>query len=191
MMLITTLMSVFTIFIAIQKIGKSRGNMGVWDRSYYSQGSMQYRLDPTAYDALRPEAAAVPAVSIPADVVSEPYLPVFVKYPRYLDARLKVFCGAIDIPKDTSISNRERNRRVDSLYIQCMQRFLQVQLNDSIVPVSDWIFMEKQGTKGLITYLNTKGMPPGKNTLRIKMPAEQKPDSLEVFGQVYFWFTPE
>jgi hypothetical protein len=189
--LITGLMSVITVFIAVKKIGQTRGGLPGWDRSFYSRGSDAYRLSNTAYDALRPADAFLPNISIPSDVIKEPYLPVFVKYPRFLDARLSTFCGEIAAVQDTSLSRREKARKTDSLYVQCLQRFFTLQLNDSILPAKDWLFNEKSGAKGLITYLDTRHFTPGKNTLWVKIPSEAKPDSLEFFGQLYFWYAPE
>jgi hypothetical protein len=189
--LITVFMSVATVFIAVKKISQTRGSLKDWDRSFYSRGSDAYRLSNAAYDALRPTDAFLPNISIPSDVVTEPYLHVFVKYPRFLDARLAKFCAPITEIQDTSLSRKEIAQKADSLNMGCLQRFFTLQLNDSIVPAKDWLFHEKTGTKGLITYLDTRRFPAGKNTLVVKIPNEKKPDSLEVFGQLYFWYAPE
>lgn len=191
LVIILMLMVVSTIFVTVRKVSQWSGRTPAFERAFYSQGSQYFRLSNASYDALRPSEALLPEVSIPEDIVNDNFLPVFVKYPRFLDIRLHAFCGKLKISKDTLLSKTARFRLVDSLRINCLNEFFQLQINDSIQLQTTWLFTEKQGSKGLVTYLDTRNLPIGKNLLSVKIPTERKIDSLELYGSLYFWFSPE
>ena len=179
-----------TLFVTMRKVGQWTGRSLSFDRAYFSEGSDRYRMQQNAYDNLREDGAMMTNISIPAEVVGATMLPVFVKYPHYLDNRLVKFCP--DTPEaDTSLNKRQVREWTDSLRIACFSQFLHLGINDSIQPAAEWLFMEKSGIKGLVAYLPIAGLPTGKNTLKVQIPSENKADSLETFGSLHFWFFPE
>jgi hypothetical protein len=187
--LITTMMVVLTLFVTLRKTMEHFGRNPGWGRAFFSNGSPNYQRPNEAYDAHRAQSAAVPDLSIPTDVVDSPFLPVFVKYPRSLDARLTSFC--VNLSPDETLSKAVQRHWADSININCLSNFFQLRVNDSINPPTDWLFTAKNGTKGIVTYLDTRGFPPGKNVLSVKIPSETKPDSTETLGRLYFWLVPK
>lgn len=158
--------------------------------TYFAQGSGANVLDVRRYDNLRPEGRALPAVSIPADVVSEPFLRVFVAYPKALDNQLAGLCAPAALPD--SLPRRERLHRADSIHLECFSRFFRVLVNDSLLSPVEWMFHRHpaENTRGLVAYLPTRQFRTGKNVLLVQAPSEQKADSLRVYGVVPFWFAP-
>ncbi len=189
LMLITTLMIVSTLFVTLQKTMQHFDKQPAWGRAYYSNGSPNFRHTSNAYDDHRGTDAPVPNICIPTDIVEGAYLPVFVKYPRSLDARLAKFCG--DASPDAGLPKAAQKHWADSVNIKCLERYFQLRINDSINPPTDWLFTEKNGSKGIVTYLDTRGFPPGKNVLSVKIPTETKPDSTKTLGSLYFWLVPK
>ena len=190
MILIILFMMCSTLYVTLRKVGERSGQTFSFVRGYFSEGSDRYRVKENAYDNLRSANAALANVCLPEDIVSSAYLPVFVKYPHYLDNRLSQFCTG-DMEEDTTLAKNLRREKSDSIRIDCFTRFIQLDINDSIRPATEWLFTEKSGVKGLVTYIPTRDLPPGKNTLRVQVPSEIKADSLERFGSLHFWLVPE
>jgi hypothetical protein len=177
-------MIISTVAVLVKKIGETRGATPFNIRNHASTGLAAYQLHRPAYDNLRAEGEALPNVSIGADVADGPFLPVFVKYPHYLDRRVERLCG----PAPTAERGKRAQR--DSLNLACFQRFYRLTLNDSLLPAPEWLFTEKQGSVGLTAYLPTAACRPGRNLLRVEVPVEGR-DSLEVFGEAGFWIAPQ
>lgn len=158
--------------------------------TYFAQGTGAGVLDARRYDNLRPEGDALPLVSIPTDVVSEPLLRVFVAYPKALDNQLAGLCASAVQPD--SLPRSVRLHRADSINLLCFSRFFRVSVNDSLVSPVEWMFHRHpaENTRGLVTYLPTQPFRQGKNVLLIQAPSEKNPDSLRVYGLVPFWFAP-
>lgn len=187
--IITLFMIISTIFISIKKISDWRGNAGLFERGMFSRGSGTYTFSESAYDALRPENAPMPHISIPSEQVQGAFLPVFVQFPRFLNNRLGGYCKIAENPLDTLLSKRQLRQKTDSLQVACIQKMILITVNDSIRPATDWLFTEKNGSKGFITFLNTREFPTGKNSLQVQIPSEEKVDSLEIYGSLHFWFS--
>jgi len=158
--------------------------------AYFAQGTGANVLDVRRYDNLRPEGRALPAVSIPADVVSEPFLRVFVAYPKAIDNQLARVCIPFELPD--SLPRSERLHRADSMNLACFSRFFRVSVNDSLLSSVEWVFHQHptENTRGLVTYLPTQQFRQGKNVLQIQAPSEKNADSLRVYGVVPFWYAP-
>lgn len=167
------------------------GRTGFAFQSFFAQEAGSHLLDARRYDNLRPADQALPKVSIPADIVSEPFLRVFVAYPKSLDARLAQHCPAIELP-DT-LSRQMRRELADSVHLGCFSRFFQISVNDSTYAPAEWIFHQHpiQNTRGLLTYLPAAQFRQGKNVLMIRVPSEQNADSLRTYGVVPFWYAPK
>jgi hypothetical protein len=120
-------------------------------------------------------------------VVDGPVLRVFVAYPKYLDVNLAKYCQTPEYPEGTPKSIRIH--RTDSLHLACLEQFFRVSVNDSLYQHPGWFFYRhpKTGSRGLMGYLPTTRFASGKNVLRVKIPAPDKPDSLIQFGVVPFY----
>jgi hypothetical protein len=167
------------------------GRTGFAFHSFFAQDAGVNLLDARRYDNLRPEGQALPKVSISADMVSEPFLRVFVTYPKSLDARLSQYCTAVVLPD--SLPKQMRRHLTDSTHLECFSRFFQISVNDSTYTPAEWIFHQHpiQNTRGLLTYLPTGQFRQGKNVLMIQVPSEKNADSLRTYGVVPFWYAPK
>ena len=188
---VVVMVSVFTILT--QKIGEIKQRNLLEIRGWYSAGDPARLLQSDAYDNLRsPSSGHIPPLSIQADVVEGPFLRVFVAYPKTLDAAIGRYCTEPALPD--SIGKRERVRLVDSLSLACLSSFFQLSINDSLYREPGWVFHEKDGlvsAKGLLAYLPTASFLLGKNVVEIKTHSAQKPDSLNNYASLPFWFAPK
>ncbi|MDX2135040.1 MAG: hypothetical protein SFV52_09645 [Saprospiraceae bacterium] len=177
--------------VMFRKMAELR-NRTIGLRTFDSQGSPANRLLLAQYDNLRPDGAGPANVSIPSDVIDGRMLPVFVKYAYYLDARLKNTCGTpTDDERAAQLPKAVARQYRDSVHLACFRQFYRVTLNDTVPLEAEWLYTEKNGLRGLVAYFDTKSFPPGRNRLLVQVPTESRPDSLEVFGVVPFWYAPK
>lgn len=161
------------------------------NRHFYAQQRSAQTMIAGVYDNLRTPSDRLPPVSIPAEVVEGPFLRVFVDYPKLLDAAISQHCQTPQWPD--SLSKQARRFKTDSVHISCLDAFFKLKVNDSLMVHPDWMFHEHPvaGTPGLVAYLPSKNFKAGKNTLKVQVPSSSKPDSLRVYGELYFWYEPE
>jgi hypothetical protein len=180
------------LLVFVGKLSDLRGRHVLEMRQYYSSGSPELELSPDRYDNQRSSPRRMPPVSLPSDIVEGPFVPVFVLYPRMLDDRLES-AGFQSVATDRTLPRDRRLQVADSANMASLTRFFQLRINDSIVAQPGWMYHQKPGSisKGLISYLSTKDMKPGKNTVSVFIPSAEKPDSLERYGAVPFWFSPK
>ncbi|MEI6411369.1 MAG: hypothetical protein WCR52_18415 [Bacteroidota bacterium] len=185
-LMVAVMGTVFMVFM--RKMGELRSSHLIEFHSHYAAGDPQTELIAGHYDNLRSEDDNLPLVSLPADVVEEPFLKVYVVYPKMLDERLNKICPPFKLSHD--IPRAMRNERYDSTNLACLTGFFHLYLNDSLYAHPDWVYHQKPGTLalGLMAYVPTAGLRAGKNLLTVRIPSAEKPDSLEVFGKMPFWF---
>lgn len=176
------------ITVFMQKIGELRALHFFSWQQYSASGSPYSELLASRYDNLRSQSNQIALVSIPSDIVEGPFLKAFMVYPKMLDKRLAGFCPLPDLPD--SLPPFERRRQMDSLKLQCFGSFFRIYVNDSLYAQPDLLFHQKPdlGVSGLLAYLPTTRFRQGKNLLCVKIPSQNKPDSLELFGAAPFWF---
>lgn len=167
------------------------GRSAFLNRHFYASSRNEYTLTGGVYDNLRDPNDRLPPVSIPSEVVEGPFLRVFVDYPKLLDAALDQHCSALSLPD--SLSKNERRLKSDSIHLECLDAFFKLKINDSLMVHPDWMFHEHPvaGSPGLVAYLPSKNFKPGKNKLKVQVPSSSKPDSLRVYGELFFWYAPE
>ena len=178
-----------TVFITfMQKIGELRSAHLLEYHQFYAAGAPQAELIPDKYDNLRTFEARIPLVSLSSDMVTDPFLKVFVVYPKMLDVQIAQQCTLPEIAD--SLPRPVRSAIRDSAQLECMRNFFKLYINDSLYAQPAWVYHEKPGTTtlGLMAYLPTAGFKTGKNMLWVKIPSRDKPDSLQVFGAAPFWF---
>ncbi len=66
---------------------------GIVSRHLYTARIDEYYVDPLAYDNLRDENAYLAQASIQADVIQEPFIRLFISYPKTLDTLLRDAVG--------------------------------------------------------------------------------------------------
>ena len=178
--------------ILLQKMGEIKQRNLLEMRDWYAAGDPARQLQSDAYDNLRLPSGHIPPLSIQADVVEGPFLRVFVAYPKTLDVQLGRYCTEPMLPD--SVRRGERVRRLDSLRLACLSGFFQLSVNDSLYRQPGWVFHEKDGlvsVKGLLAYLPTAPFLLGKNVLTLRTPNPAKPDSLNNYATLPFWFSPK
>jgi hypothetical protein len=182
-----TAIMIASLWTMIHKMGDLRGrNIGEL-RDHYGTGTARTEIFDAKYDELRKETDIFPAVSMPAQVNEGAFVPIFVAFPLHLDNRMEKICPLPTLPD--SLDKRQRRLVGDSLRIGCVGRFFRVTLNDSIALQPAWMFRKKDGNQGFQAFLPGKILQEGKNILTVRIPSIAKSDSLEIYGEVPFWYS--
>ena len=187
----TILVMTVVIMVFAQTQMELRGRDLFARQSFFGKNDTTYKLFPANYDQFRQPGNLMPAVSIGSDVIEGPVLRVFVLYPKWLDGSLEQHCP---LPKwPDSLTRSARRVLQDSFNLDCLSGFLKLSVNDSVYTQTDWVFYThpETGSNGLLGYVPTAGFPTGKNVLSVRIPALTKADSLQVYGQLPFWFYKE
>ncbi|WP_240699428.1 hypothetical protein [Spirosoma sordidisoli] len=147
-------------------------------------------LNPVAYDNQRAEADYVDAAAIQADVIREPYIRLFIAYPKALDTLLTRLSARPDW-SDT-LPRTERYRLFANWSSQQTNRLMRISVNDSLYATPDLLFTKRgpQEQRGWQTVLVPGNLKTGRNNLRIAI----QPDSLakaEELVTIPFWYVPE
>ncbi|WP_255157711.1 hypothetical protein [Siphonobacter sp. BAB-5385] len=80
----------FMVFLLEYSNDPTSGQMSLFNsRHLYSASIDSLYMEPTAYDNQRAEGAFIGGASIQSDVIREPYLRLFIAYPKALDTLLK------------------------------------------------------------------------------------------------------
>ncbi|MEZ4918575.1 MAG: hypothetical protein R2792_05660 [Saprospiraceae bacterium] len=185
-MAITLLFTIVSTLIAtIQKLTEIRSANLFETRAFYSNRTLSYRFDPNAYDALRTDDEKLPAVSISQDMIDGPYLPVFVRYTKSLDATL---LELKDKPKRKDAPVRKKtNEYLDSMVMQAVKTFWLVRIDDSLYQTPQWFFSKKGSRKGFLTYLPVEHLGEGIHHLDVRIQAVSDTLDPEPFGSLPFW----
>ncbi|MBO0935324.1 hypothetical protein J2I47_02060 [Fibrella sp. HMF5335] len=159
-------------------------------RHLYSSRVDSLFVDPAAYDNQRPEGEYVSVASIQADVIREPYLRLFIAYPKALDTLLTRLAPE-PVWLDT-LSRPERRRPRGIWSSQQINQLIRLTVNDSIMARPELLFT-RAGTlqqRGWQTVLVPGNLVTGRNLLRvgINRPGQPTPDELIA---IPFWYVPE
>ncbi|HAD14519.1 MAG TPA: hypothetical protein DCF33_19010 [Saprospirales bacterium] len=195
--LVTALILGFTLFMGAVVVTFATtmlhlaGRNTFLNRHYFAQGRNEYTLTGGVYDNLRDPSDRLPPVSIPAEIVESPFLRVFLDYPKLLDGAIARHCQSPSWPD--SLSKSVRRLKTDSTNLACLESIIKLKVNDSLIVHPEWMFHEHPiaGSPGLVTYVPSKIFKHGKNKLLVQVPSTQKPDSLRVYGELFFWYEPE
>ena len=147
-------------------------------------------INPSAYDNQRADDAYVNAASIQADVIREPFVRLYVAYPKALDTLLTRLAGQ---PRfSDTLPRTERYRLFAEWSSQQISRLICIQVNDSVYRNVDLLFTQrgKQQQRGWQAVLIPTNLKTGKNTIQIGI---QK-DSLhpgEKIATIPFWYVPD
>jgi hypothetical protein len=147
-------------------------------------------INSTAYDNQRAEDGMVDVAAIQADVVREPFIRLFIAYPKALDTLLTRV--AVKPTWSDDLPRSERHRLFAQWSSQQTNRLMRITVNDSLYSQPDLLFTQR-GTneqRGWQTVLIPDNLKLGKNTLRIALQADSlaKPETLMT---IPFWYVPE
>ncbi|MEZ0607144.1 hypothetical protein ACAW74_01455 [Fibrella sp. WM1] len=187
-------MTVFAVvFLVEYTVDQARGNRrsSAFNRRHlYSARVDSLFVDPGAYDNQRPEGELVDVASIQADVIREPYLRLFIAYPRALDTLLTRLAPEPVWPDSLSRTERRRQHAVWSK--QQINQLIRLTVNDSVFSKTELLFSQAGSTqqRGWQTVLVPGNLVKGRNQLRIgiQRPGQPIPDELTT---IPFWYVPE
>lgn len=142
------------------------------------------------YNDQRAEDAYVDGASIQSDVIREPFIRLYVAYPKALDTLLTRLS-----PKpvwDDALPRDERRRLQTEWSINQISRFVRIDLNDSLYQKPDLLFAQigKKQQQGWQTILTPTNLRTGRNSLKISL----RPDSTAggtPITTIPFWYVPE
>jgi hypothetical protein len=171
-------------------ISRSSGVSLLNSRHLYSARVDSLYINPAAYDNQRADGAYIDVASIQSDVVREPYLRLFIAYPKALDtllARVASEPAWIDtLPK----LDRRRQRAIWSQ--QQISLLIRITVNDSVYARPDLLFT-KGGTQeqhGWQTVLVPGNLKMGSNLLRVAVQDPRKKET-DTLITIPFWYVPE
>jgi len=159
-------------------------------RHLYSARVDSLYIEPTAYDNQRPEGAYIAAASIQSDVVREPYLRLFIAYPKALDQLLREV--APEPAWSDTLSRQARRQQYAIWSSQQINRLIRITVNDSTY-VQPGLFFTKVGSqeqRGWQTVLVPGNLKTGRNLLRVALQDPRKKEADELVT-IPFWYVPE
>ncbi|CCH01006.1 hypothetical protein FAES_2997 [Fibrella aestuarina BUZ 2] len=186
----TVFMVVFLVEYTIDQARNNPRSSAFSSRHLYSARVDSLFLDPGAYDNQRPEGELVGVASIQADVIREPYIRLFIAYPKALDTLLTRLAPEPSWPD--SLSRTERRRQQGVWINQQINRLVRLTVNDSTIHQPDLLFAQAgpMQQRGWQTVLVPGNLVKGRNLLRvgIQRPGQSGPDEL---AAIPFWYVPE
>ncbi|MVM30368.1 hypothetical protein GO755_10015 [Spirosoma sp. HMF4905] len=186
----------FSIFILVELVfmsGQLVQTMGASDaldsRSYITLRAPNQLVEANSFDNLRTPDELISKASIQSDVIREPYVRLFVSYPKSLDVELaKRFREPV---WPDNLSKKDRRERKATWYLKSFESYFGVYLNDSLYRSPGFLFTKRadNGQQGLTTVLLTANLKPGRNILKVMVPdSANKPTA---YYQIPFWYVPE
>ncbi|MCB0631721.1 MAG: hypothetical protein R2824_26195 [Saprospiraceae bacterium] len=147
------------------------------------------RLIPEQYASLRVDQRRLLSIELESEVVSGPFLRVFIPLLSGDDAAIDSRCGPFR--RDDS-DERSVSIQWQDYYTDCYRQIHRVYVNDSLYQNLDLIKYEhtNQGEEGILVYLPNTDFRVGKNLLRVeKMGIE--PEEVRRQMQAVFWYAEE
>ncbi|WP_020598456.1 hypothetical protein [Spirosoma panaciterrae] len=158
-------------------------------RSFMSTRDPNQMVDVNAFDNLRTPDQLIDNASIQSDVIREPYIRLFLSYPKVLDSELTKRFKEPQWPDN--LSKKEKREKRAAWYLKSLESYFGVYVNDSLYRAPGFLFTQRadNGQRGLATVLMTNGLKAGRNLLRITVPdSANKP---QPYYQIPFWYVPE
>jgi hypothetical protein len=148
-------------------------------------------LDANLYENLRIPEKSIAHLTIQSDVIKEPFLKLYLAYPKRTDIRIKHLCPEPQLSK--KLNTEERTKKIAEHYLDCFARYNKIYLNDSIKIVPEFIFHKhpQTGEKGLLAYIDLSKAKTGKNHLKILRPNQKNPQKDTTFYVVPYWYYPK
>lgn len=171
-------------------VSRSRGASLFNSRHLYSARVDSLYVNSAAYDNQRAEGAYIDVASIQSDVIREPYLRLFIAYPKALDTLL---ARVAPEPAWSDTLSRPERRRLHAIWSrQQVNKLIQITVNDSVYARPDLLYT-KAGTQeqyGWQTVLVPANLKTGSNQLRLALQDPRKKE-LDELGTIPFWYVPE
>jgi hypothetical protein len=147
-------------------------------------------LSANAYNDQRAESDYVDGASIQSDVVREPFLRLYIAYPKSLDTLLTRL--APEPTQNDALPRTERRRLQTEWSIKQISRLVQIEINDSLYRNPDLLFTQfgQQQQRGWQTILIPSNLKTGKNQLEISIRADSTREKVSIIT-IPFWYVAE
>lgn len=189
-MLMTAAFFVLLAFLIGSDLSRMDGHkLVIGKRHLFTERSDGDFAEPAMYDNQRGESASVPVASIQSDVIREPFIRLFIAYPKTLDILL---AGLAKPQWPDQLPKEEKRRLFASWSLKKLNETVQLKINDSLYTRPDLLFSQRgpQNQVGWQTVLIPNNLRTGKNQLSITLRnAATKKD--EKLLSIPFWYIPE
>jgi hypothetical protein len=178
-------------FEYMNDFSRTNGRVSLFNsRHIYSARIDSLYVEPTAYDNQRPEGAFIGGASIQSDVIREPYLRLFIAYPKALDMLLKQV--APEPAWSDTLSRQARRQQYAIWSSQQINRLIRITVNDSAYAQPDLLFTKAgiQEQRGWQTVLVPGNLKTGRNRLRVVLQDPRKKEADELVT-IPFWYVAE
>ncbi|OIN55489.1 hypothetical protein, partial [Arsenicibacter rosenii] len=147
-------------------------------------------INPANYENQRPADSYVDAATIQADVIREPFLKLFIAYPKALDTLFTKI--AVEPAWPDSLRGPAWRQQYAVWSSQQVNKLVQVAVNDSVIAQPGLVFTHAGPLeqKGWQTVLVPGNLRIGYNLLRISIKAPKQPEPEELVS-IPFWYVPE
>ena len=172
--------------------------------AYFANNNSAFALNTNLYEDQRDEKSTEIEASIPSKFVSNGYLELFMPYNPFTDDKaLQLLCPDLNPLKEagwhstirfSNNSKREFKRGTSKEAMDCLSRFHEVYIDDSLYQVPKWYFYDhpKRRDKGLLTIIDVSHLERGPHALGTKThfaKTANGKDTLVLGNSVYipFW----
>ncbi|WP_128544534.1 hypothetical protein [Larkinella soli] len=172
-------------------ISRTSGRISLFNtRHLYSARVDSLYIEPSTYDNQRPEGAYIGVASIQSDVIREPYLRLFIAYPKALDKLLEEI--APEPAWSDTLSRQARRHQYAIWSSRQINRLIRITVNDSTCAQPELMFTKvgTQEQRGWQTVLVPGNLKTGRNLLRVALQDPRKKEADELVA-IPFWYVPE
>ena len=188
MMVVFFVLIMVEFFIDFSRTEQRRVSLS--QRHLYSSRLDSLYINSNTYDDQRAEGQYVDRASIQSDMIQDPYIRLYVDYPKALDTLLTRLSP--EPVWNNSLPRAEKRRRYAEWSNQQINRLLRIDINDSLYRNSGLLFTQRNQPhqQGWQTVLVPTNLKKGRNTIRIGIQADSVTKRAEIIT-IPFWYIPE
>lgn len=191
---IALMTGVFMVLIVVEffadfaRIDRRAGSVN--RRHLYSARVDSLYINSSAYDNQRADGQYIEVASIQEDVIRDPYIRLFIAYPKALDTLLTRL--APEPVWNDSLPIAEKRRLIAMWRSRQINRLIYIRINDSLYRKPDLLFTMRDAPqqRGWQTILLPTNLRTGKNMLRIGIQSDATARGEEIVT-IPFWYIPE
>lgn len=151
------------------------GVLGLDSYIFFPPNATLEQMRTSHYESMRVDAAPTAVPTIQADVITEPYVRLFLPYnPRTDNERARVLCPDVLPFRGDGVFLRSKRGRSDPRQIRavlgCFERLYRVELDERPVPLHDALFYVHPSSRihGRLVMIPARTLAPGKHTLTVR-----------------------
>jgi len=180
-------------FFMVSTLVESSEKPPINDYLFFPDVAVQRSVDYRHYEDQQTEGMIYRRPSIQSDVVSDPFVRLFIPYSPRNNPLLAELCPGVEpIPQQAlSLKRSDRNikppRKIVEAALGCLGKLHQVFLNGALIePEFDFHVRPDTRERGIVTYLSADGLPEGRNFLRIEQAQSEEDKGNEEPKTEYF-----